>query len=204
MAQITATNEKESAVLNAALHVFAAKGKDGARMQEIADRADINKAMLHYYFRSKDKLYEAVLESVMLHFFDAMDAVFQKNLPFPDMLRELIGMFMQEHMEHPDVSRLWVHEQLSGGEISKALLGKNVNRGPQALMERIELAVSDGEIRPVSPVQFLMSFMGMTLFYFIASPTFSVFNKDMVTDPEKALEDRKKHIYDVLYNGLSI
>ena len=52
----------ESRILEAAKEVFIAKGFDGARMQEIADTAEINKALLHYYFRNKDKLFEAVFE----------------------------------------------------------------------------------------------------------------------------------------------
>ena len=50
----------EEKILNAAKKVFLTKGMDGARMQDIADEAGINKALLHYYFRSKDKLFEQI------------------------------------------------------------------------------------------------------------------------------------------------
>ena len=50
----------EQTILEAAKKIFIHKGMDGARMQEIADEAGINKALLHYYFRSKDKLFEAI------------------------------------------------------------------------------------------------------------------------------------------------
>ena len=62
--------DTEQLILEAAKKVFFNKGFDGARMQEIADVAGINKALLHYYFRSKDKLFEAI-------FFDA----FQQFIP---------------------------------------------------------------------------------------------------------------------------
>ncbi|NNE47360.1 MAG: helix-turn-helix transcriptional regulator, partial [Rhodothermales bacterium] len=52
--------DTEQQILEAALNVFSRKGRDGARMQEIADLAGINKALLHYYFRSKNGLYERV------------------------------------------------------------------------------------------------------------------------------------------------
>ncbi len=54
------TNSTESAILSAAKHIFSVKGKDGATMQEIANQAGINKALLHYYFRTKDLLFEQV------------------------------------------------------------------------------------------------------------------------------------------------
>ena len=55
----------EIAILEAAKKVFTARGFSGARMQEIADEAKINKAMLHYYFRNKEKLFTVILEDTM-------------------------------------------------------------------------------------------------------------------------------------------
>ena len=56
----------EQQILDAAKTVFQAKGMDGARMQEIADAAGINKAMLHYYYRSKEMLFEAVFKALSI------------------------------------------------------------------------------------------------------------------------------------------
>ncbi|HOI50037.1 MAG TPA: helix-turn-helix domain-containing protein, partial [Prolixibacteraceae bacterium] len=58
-------DKTEDKILDAAHEVFLRKGMDGARMQEIADEAGINKALLHYYFRSKEKLFEAILATVL-------------------------------------------------------------------------------------------------------------------------------------------
>lgn len=208
MAKFISSNESESAIFAAALRVFARKGKDGARMQEIADAAGINKAMLHYYFRSKDKLYEAVFTHVVAHFFGAIGRVLQKEQPFRETLRELIDVYMSEHYEHPDMHRMWVHENLNGAPVARALVSKGLSAqdrgGPYQLIARIKRAVDEGEIRPVDPVQFLMSFLGMTLFYFIATPTLSVLQPEMVSDPIGALERRKQHVFEVLYHGVSI
>ena len=57
--------ETEKIIIKAAHEVFIEKGLQGARMQEIADRAGINKALLHYYFRSKDKLFDAVFQDII-------------------------------------------------------------------------------------------------------------------------------------------
>ena len=54
----------EEKIFEAATDVFVEKGMDGARMQDIADKAGINKALLHYYFRTKDKLFNAVFEMI--------------------------------------------------------------------------------------------------------------------------------------------
>ena len=66
------SSETEKRILQAATEVFLQKGMGGARMQEIADKAGINKAMLHYYFRSKDRLYEQVFTGQLEHFFNGL------------------------------------------------------------------------------------------------------------------------------------
>ncbi|MBX2900301.1 MAG: TetR/AcrR family transcriptional regulator [Cyclobacteriaceae bacterium] len=58
----------EEAILMAARKVFEAKGFDGARMQEISDRAGINRALLHYYFRSKEKMFERIFDEALERF----------------------------------------------------------------------------------------------------------------------------------------
>ena len=61
----TKKDNTEEKILNAAQTVFIHKGMDGARMQEIADEAGINKALLHYYFRTKQKLFDAIFNDVI-------------------------------------------------------------------------------------------------------------------------------------------
>jgi AcrR family transcriptional regulator len=69
----------EQKILEAARKIFLAKGLDGARMQDIADEAGINKAMLHYYFRSKDKLFEKIFAEVAGHFLPKIMAIFESK-----------------------------------------------------------------------------------------------------------------------------
>jgi len=66
------TREK---ILEAARFVFIERGREGARMQEIADRAGVNKAMLFYYFSSKDLLYREVLDSIFRPLFEAVNGI---------------------------------------------------------------------------------------------------------------------------------
>ena len=77
----TSTEEK---ILAAARKVFIAHGLAGARMQEIADEAGINKALLHYYFRSKDKLFETILVETMQSFLPRVNAIFTSDLPLEE------------------------------------------------------------------------------------------------------------------------
>jgi TetR/AcrR family transcriptional regulator len=85
----------EERIFEAAKAVFAERGMDGARMQEIADRAGINKSLLHYYFRSKEKLFNAVFDDIAEMTFMKFAQIFARELP----LEEKIRYFFSEHIE---------------------------------------------------------------------------------------------------------
>jgi TetR/AcrR family transcriptional regulator len=84
----------EEKIFEAATDVFLDKGMDGARMQDIANRAGINKALLHYYFRTKDKLFSSVFEMIARKIFRKFAPVLEDNLT----LEEKIRFFFREHI----------------------------------------------------------------------------------------------------------
>ena len=91
------TNEElhtEEKIFRAATEIFEEKGMSGARMQDISDRAGINKALLHYYFRTKEKLFEAVFEKLAEKMFQKFARVLEQDMP----LEEKIQFFYREHI----------------------------------------------------------------------------------------------------------
>jgi len=85
----------EEKIFEAAKTVFSERGMDGARMQEIADLAGINKSLLHYYFRTKEKLFNAVFDDIARMMFMKFASIFAQELP----LEEKIKYFFSEHIE---------------------------------------------------------------------------------------------------------
>jgi len=90
-------NEKqtEDRIFESATEVFLTKGMDGARMQDIANHAGINKALLHYYYRTKDRLFNAVFEKIAGQMFAKFAPVFDENLTLEDKIR----FFFREHID---------------------------------------------------------------------------------------------------------
>ena len=86
--------QTEEKIFEAATDVFVEKGMDGARMQDIANHAGINKALLHYYYRTKDQLFNAVFEMIARKIFKKFAPVFDENLT----LEEKIRFFFKEHI----------------------------------------------------------------------------------------------------------
>ena len=84
----------EEKIFEAATAVFIEKGMAGTRMQEIADRAGINKSLLHYYFRTKERLFTAVYEVIVRQLFQKIAPMFEKKLTLENKIR----LFVSEHM----------------------------------------------------------------------------------------------------------
>jgi AcrR family transcriptional regulator len=88
-------NQTRDRIFKAASDIFEEKGYDGARMQEIADRAGINKALLHYYFRTKEQLFAAVFQVLLRKMFEKIISIFMEDISFKDKIRK----FFDQHIE---------------------------------------------------------------------------------------------------------
>ncbi|PIQ63912.1 MAG: hypothetical protein COV99_00175 [Bacteroidetes bacterium CG12_big_fil_rev_8_21_14_0_65_60_17] len=199
----TSLSDAEKAILDAALTEFGRAGLPGARMQDIADRAGINKAMLHYYFRSKDKLYEEVLTRVVESFMTSIEAALDSEDTFSAQLRALLDAYLRAHMSRPEVVGLWVNENLNGAPVARRLLGPERGaRGPRRLLCWIEDAVREGHIRPVDPLQFMITFLGSVVIYMIGMPMFSTFRPELARGGEEEIRARVDHLHTLFYHGL--
>ncbi len=198
----------EERIFEAAVRVFARKGRDGARMQEIADEASINKAMLHYYFRSKERLYAHVFQYVFHRFdrafFDAVEQAGEES--FEAALTTFIDRYIDFVGHHTDILHLMVNELLSGGEVVRQELGKLVASGtelpPLRLVRLIARAVERGEIAPVEPRHLLVTVISGCLFPLVALPMVSTLIPEAAEDYERFLLDRRRNLLEVLLRGL--
>ncbi len=117
--------QTEEKIFEAATDVFVEKGMDGARMQDIATQAGINKALLHYYFRTKDQLFSAVFEMIVRKVMKKFAPIFDENLT----LEEKIRFFYREH-----ISFLQENPRLP------AFIINEINRNPARLKKFIKKA----------------------------------------------------------------
>lgn len=196
----------EQKIFEAALEVFARKGHDGARMQEIADVAGINRALLHYYFRSKRHLYETCLGHCFKRFMRALGPRLSDTEGFADALRAFIDGYIDYIRNHREVALVMLNENLSGG----TLLGEHLEAAfesgsaPQRIMEdRIRAAIQNGEIRAVDPKHTLLTIVSACLFFFVALPTVSHIHPQAREDFDAFVEARKRHVFDLLFHGLA-
>ncbi|MCX6601280.1 MAG: TetR/AcrR family transcriptional regulator [bacterium] len=194
------SDDSKQRILDAAFHEFAANGKAGARMQAIAERAQVNQAMLNYYFKSKDDLYlEVVRQSALL--------CHQKHPPRFDEPPEEQKKAILDHLEHDlrfwanntELLHLTLHDLLAGGEGMKLALRETVGH-EEARME-VDRLISGGLFRSRDPRQVILHLTTLTLLALI--PVEAV--REMWPGPESSeefLNARIEAVRDLLEHGI--
>jgi len=198
----TATEEK---IIKAAAEVFMEKGRDGARMQQIADLAGINKSLLHYYFRSKEKLFSKVfhleIPKIISNVFEAYD----DSEDFKVFLESFISKYIDNIYPRKNMMRflLWVNDKTKQ-EIATIFVDSFSKRGfkRNPLVARIEKAIETGQIRPLEPSNFAMSVIGMCIFPIVGGPIVEKIFPGTKVNDKKYIEKRKKEIFNLIWNGI--
>jgi len=142
----------------------------------------------------------------MAHFFSTVERELDDDRPFSDVLRRIINSYVDEHRAHPEVARLWMHENLNGAPVARGFLNAQMESGRETtlarVVRRIKQAVDDGEIRSVDPLHTFISTLGASVFFFLGIPTFSVLQPEITEDMEATVDARKENIYTLIYHGL--
>ena len=169
--------ETEKKILNAAREEFITTGLKGARMQAIADRAGVNKALLHYYFRSKEKLYEEALSDVIETLWGEIGQQIQQMKKAPDikaMISLIVTTYVKTMKTNPLLIKIIIRELADDGTILPIIakrLYDTFGKIPRGLLEKIQEGINDGDIYPdLKPVDILINTMGMCAITFAIVP----------------------------------
>lgn len=159
----------EEKIFLAAENEFMEKGFDGTRMQAIADRAGINKAMLHYYFRSKDALFEKIFQEKIKLIFPKIGEDVKKKESFIEKVEVFIETYYQLLSQYPFLPLFVITTMNKKGNEHFA---KNlpVDFFRDFFVGSMFQEIADGKIKPVHPLQFAFSVLGMTVFPYLARP----------------------------------
>ena len=192
----------EALILKAARDVFIAKGLDGARMQEIANEAGINKALLHYYFRSKENLFEAVFSDVASNLFPAMKQLLESELGLAEKITFFVKIYLKALHENPFIPAFVINTLNSNPEQFLKYI-KRAGLNPMMLQKQIDDEVARGLIRKVRPEHLLVNIIAMCIFPFVAKPIvqniFDMSNEEYA----KYLEARETEIIDFVLKSIN-
>jgi AcrR family transcriptional regulator len=171
----------EDKILEAATNVFVIKGMEGARMQEIANEAGINKALLHYYFRSKERLFEAIFAEILKFAFPKITRIVQSNEGIVSKIELVIDAYMEILIKHPFIPGFLLKElNRDPSGLFKLVMKFGLN--PQIVFAQIQEAMDRGEIIQMKPAHLAANVVSMCVFPFAARPilSFVIFKEDPV------------------------
>lgn len=192
----------ELRIVEAAKQVFVSKGFDGARMQDIADLAGINKALLHYYFRSKDKLFSKIFEFIMMNNLPRIASIMKEDIPFETKMREFVASYISLLQANPYAPMFILHEIQRNKGIVANLAEKFIRPNIQGFVITLEKEIKAGVYREVDPRQVILDMIGLCIYPFIAKPLIQpILGMDDI-EYAALIEKRKKHIPEHILNNL--
>lgn len=201
---MSVTKTTEEIILAAARKVFARKGLEGARMQEIADEAGINKSLLHYYFRNKEKLFELIFQGVLSQFLGGLAQMMTEDIPFFMKIEGFVDRYMDFLISNPSLPGFIVTEIHRDPEAIVSFL-KSRKIPVQLIENQIKKEIELGNIREVNHCHFIVNLVGLCVFPFIARPILQgiLFNgKD--NEYVQFLNERKEVIKETLKQSLQL
>lgn len=194
----------EDKIFDAATEVFEEKGLTGTRMQNIADRAGINKALLHYYFRTKDHLFDSVFAKLAKKMIIKFTLIFEENLS----LEEKIRFFFREHItflqQNPKLPGFILNEINHNPQRIKKLM-KNIDFKNIwiAILEHHKDELYKYNITEETIPQIMTTIASLSVFPFAAKGIFEVIFKNIGVDFDKYIEERKEFAADFVIKAIT-
>jgi len=169
--------DAEQRILDAAHTVFMRRGTAGARMQDIADEAGVNKALLHYYFRNKDRLALAVFQRVAGAVFGRIAQVLASDAELEDKVRGIIGIYLEQFTKTPYapayvISEVNLHPERATQflEMISRTAGASPVQMLGLLQRQIDARVRARTMREIAADQFFTNLVSLCVFPFAAKP----------------------------------
>lgn len=193
----------EHLILQAAKKVFISKGLDGTRMQEIADEAGINKSLLHYYFRSKDKLFEVIFKEIVMSFAPRIVEILNSPLSLFDKIELFAGTYIDLLLENPHIPGFLVNEVAKNPSRIVTVLKMN-GVDPDIMRSQLKKEVEAGVIRPLKVEDLMANLISLCVFPFMAKNIFSTMLEMSDEDYMSFLAARKKEIPTFIINSIKL
>jgi TetR/AcrR family transcriptional regulator len=191
----------ETRILEAAKKVFHRKGFEGARMQEIADEAGINKSLLHYYFRNKENLFNSVFREALQEIFSRLFTIAGEALPLEEKIRLIFNdyiSFLQQNSYIPG----FILTEIRQNPKKLAQIFKAANISPTALYEKMKTSIGDESVNELDHKSFIINLLSLCIFPFAARPLLQIIFDFSEDEYDLFIEKRKKELPEFFMNAI--
>lgn len=197
----------EQRILKAAETVFLKKGFAGAKTTEIAKEAGVNHAMLHYYFRNKENLFDTVFQKQANLLANSFLHTFEENLPFLEKIRKGIEDHFNLIAQNPKLPFFIFNEILNDDKRKEIFFAALLPKAAiilSKLQNTIDEEAGKGSIKPTLAIDLMMNIMALNTFVFMAQPVISRITHNKEPDFNRILEQRKVNNVNLILSSLKV
>ncbi len=181
----------EEKIKEAARKLFTKEGFEAVKTRDIAQEAGINLALLNYYFRSKEKLFEIIMLENIGHFFEGITAILNdEKTDFYKKIELLVDFYISRLTDNPDVPLFVLNEARNNPE----KLPLQINLLDTRFIKQFEAEIKDGRVQQLNPAHLMMNMLGLTVFPFAARPMIQRIRHINDEDFHKMMNERRKLI----------
>lgn len=192
----------EKKILEAAKTVFQSKGMDGARMQEIADEAKINKAMLHYYYRSKQLLFEAVFKQAFSLLAPQLNTILNDDSSVEDKIRNFTSNYTSFMMKHPYLPNFIIQELNRNEDFILKLKENTGFPNLEKFKIKVDDEINQGLLNSISADQLFVNIIALNIFPFLGKPLIKAFTDKDDKAYLEFVESRKIEVANFIINSI--
>ena len=202
MIQEKYSSDTENRILKAARKVFIKNGLSGTRMQNIANEAKINKALLHYYFRSKEKLFDAVFKYAFFKFVPKIEEILNSDNSIFEKIELIAEQYISALMRNQFIPLFVLHEINRNPKRLYELI-QQVGITPVKLVEQIQQEIKKGNIINIRPEHLIINLLSLCVFPIAGKPLLQrVFFHNDKRQYKQFLESRKKEVPQFVINSI--
>ncbi|TNE52802.1 MAG: TetR/AcrR family transcriptional regulator [Bacteroidetes bacterium] len=198
--EVKSTEEK---IIDAAEEVFHEKGYFGARMREIADRAGINKGLLHYYYKSKAKLFESIFSVAKNKMISRIQVILEGDAPIQSKIDALVDQYMDMVLKNPNLPRFVLNELNNNADdfVSKhfdEVVKLTFSNFQQAIQSEVDL----GHLKPIDARQLLVNIISLVIFPVVAKPVLKSLVALSEEEYQAFMEERRQQVKAFVHDAL--
>ncbi|MEI7732213.1 MAG: TetR/AcrR family transcriptional regulator [Verrucomicrobiota bacterium] len=196
-------SEQRANILEAAIPVFAEKGRKGASIRLVAQAAGVNSALIYYYFENKDMLFREAVRSVVLGMLEQLQTGLRPFANAHERLGYLVNCIMDYYSAHPNRMRLMGIVHALYGEVLGQVLQDTVTKVRLVPLEILQEGMTLGQIKPANPLQIWWSLLGSCVFTLFMSDAVSHVNPAVLPVKIPSLEEHRQQIIGLFCDGLA-
>lgn len=195
-------HKMEETIINVARAEFVKHGYECTSMSEIAARAGINRPTLHYYFRTKEKMFQAVFGSIVETFLPCMQSMVESDLPFIKKLEAIIDQYIAIFSQNSDLPYFIIREiQRDPQHLLSTAQELHVDKFLKTIYRIMLEDIKAGKLKPVNPEKIFCTFYGLLIFPIVSkNVTKIIFFNDKDSEYQEFIKDWKEHIITTMQN----